>query len=198
VNRPSERADARRNRTRILAATRTLVAREGAEGLTVATVARAAGVGPATVVRRFGDKSGLLSALLDEEERDLQEDILRGRPPVGPGAPPGERIVAFLAALAALTDEHLELLFASETAKPGARFRTGAYSAWRQHLTLLLAEAGPELDAPVVADLLLAPLAAESFDHLRRRQGLPLRDVQAAQRRLAEGLLAGVTSIRST
>ncbi len=172
MNRPSERADARRNRTRILAATRTLVAREGAEGLTVATVARA--------------------------ERDLQEDILRGRPPVGPGAPPGERIVAFLAALAALTDEHLELLFASETAKPGARFRTGAYSAWRQHLTLLLAEAGPELDAPVVADLLLAPLAAESFDHLRRRQGLPLRDVQAAQRRLAEGLLAGVTSIRST
>jgi AcrR family transcriptional regulator len=186
---PPERADAARNRHRILEATRTLVDRHGAQSLTVAAVARAAGVGPATVIRRFGDKAGLLMALLDEQERELQDAMLRGPPPLGPGAPARERVCAFLDALVALTDANADILLASETGKAGARYRTGAYSAWRQHLALLLGEARPELDAPVAAHLLLAPLAAESYDQLRRIEQRPCSEIQAALRTIAAGTL---------
>jgi hypothetical protein len=60
---------------------------------------------------------------------------------------------------------NLDLVRMSETASPGARYRIGAYRFWRQHLDVLLHEAGyqPTL-AGVLAHALLAPLAA---DHLQ-------------------------------
>src|SRR5690349_25097027 len=97
---PVMREDAIRNRRKVLAAADRLVRRRGAEALTIAEVAAAAGVGNGTVIRRFGDKAGLLASLLGEHERRLQEEIIRGRPPLGPGAPPLERIEEFLARLA--------------------------------------------------------------------------------------------------
>jgi AcrR family transcriptional regulator len=194
---PAERADAARNRRRILEATRSLVDGHGAQSLTVAAVARAAGVGPATVIRRFGDKAGLLMALLDEQERELQEAMLRGPPPLGPGAPARERVYAFLDALVALTDANADILLASETVKAGARYRTGAYSVWRQHLALLLGEARPELDTRLVAHLLLAPLAAESYDQLRRVEQRSRGEIQAALRAVAAGALRDPAPVRS-
>lgn len=162
-----ERSDAAANRQRILAAARELCASHGPDRLTVAAVAEAAGVGKATLIRRFGDKAGLIYALLDEHERSLQEDILRGPPPLGPGAAPRERILAFLSALLELSLHNLQLLHASETAKAGSRYRTGAYDAWQQHLTLLLREAGASVDPATAAHLLLSPFAAESLAALR-------------------------------
>jgi AcrR family transcriptional regulator len=61
-------------------------------------VAREAGVGKGTVFRRFGDKAGLAAALLDERERELQEAMLSGPPPLGPGADDGARAEAFVRA----------------------------------------------------------------------------------------------------
>lgn len=162
------RADASRNEARILDAARRLVGERGARAVTIAQVATEAGVGNATVIRRFGDKAGLIAALLGGQERRLQEQIIRGRPPLGPGAPPLARIDAFLAALARLYASELELVYASETASPGARYRIGAYRAWQQHLALLGREARPDLDAELVAHVLLAPLAAESLAALPR------------------------------
>jgi AcrR family transcriptional regulator len=162
------RADASRNEARVLDAGRRLVERHGALAVTIAGVAEEAGVGKATVIRRFGDKAGLIAALLGDQERRLQDRILRGRPPLGPGAPPLDRIDAFLDALARLYVRELDLVYASETAKPGARYGIGAHHAWRQHLALLVREARPDLDADLVAHVLLAPLAAESLAALPR------------------------------
>jgi hypothetical protein len=61
-------------------------------------VARDAGVAKGTIFHRFGDRAGLALALLDEHERALQEQILRGPPPLGPGAPARERLPTFLGA----------------------------------------------------------------------------------------------------
>src|SRR5215217_7933273 len=105
-----ERADAARNRERVLAAARRLFADRGVRAVTMSDVAREAGVAKGTVFHRFGDRAGLALALVDEQERTLQERILRGSPPLGPGAPSRERLLAFLAALAALTVENRELL----------------------------------------------------------------------------------------
>ena len=55
-------------------------------------VAKAACVGTGTLYRRFGDRAGLAFALLDEQTRDFQNALIRGAPPLGPGAPASERL----------------------------------------------------------------------------------------------------------
>ncbi|CAM5438707.1 TetR/AcrR family transcriptional regulator [Streptomyces coeruleorubidus] len=59
------RADAERNRCRILAAARRLYAREGL-GVSMASIAREAGVGKATLSRRFATKEELVAAVFAE------------------------------------------------------------------------------------------------------------------------------------
>jgi AcrR family transcriptional regulator len=66
------RADAVRNRQRVLEATRTLLADSGAT-VTVEAIARKAGVGAATVVRSFGGKD----ALIDVAVAELLEPVIR-------------------------------------------------------------------------------------------------------------------------
>jgi AcrR family transcriptional regulator len=128
-------------------------------------VAAAAGVGKGTLFRRFGDKSGLAAALLNDRERKLQEAILRGPSPLGPGAKPDKRVAAFTMAYLDYALANLDLIRLSETASPGARYRIGAYRFWKQHLDILLREAGHQpAAAGLLAHALLAPLAA---DHLQ-------------------------------
>jgi hypothetical protein len=98
------------------------------------------------------------AARLDARERVLQEAILHGPPPLGPGAPPGERLTAFLDAYLDYLLEHLALVRISETAAPGARYRIGAYRFWHRHVAILL---GRSPDPDSAAHALLAPLAAE-------------------------------------
>jgi AcrR family transcriptional regulator len=180
-----ERADAARNRERVLAAARRLFAERGAGAVTIEEVARAAGVAKGTVFHRFGDRAGLALALLDEHERALQERILRGPPPLGPGAPPRERLLAFLAALAELTVEHRDLLLEVERAAPAARYRTGAYRAWLHHTVLLLDELRVKGDPALLANLLLAPLAADLVWHLREDERVSPDALAAALSELA-------------
>lgn len=166
---PRERADAARNRAAVLDAAADLFARHGVENVSMDAVAAAAGVGKGTLFRRFGDKAGLAVALLDARERDLQERILSGPPPLGPrpdgnwAADPAARLAAFVEAYLDYVLSHLDLVRMSETASPGARYRIGAYRFWHQHSSLLIAAARPECDADALAHALLAPLAA---DHL--------------------------------
>ncbi len=159
-----ERADAARNRLRVLAAAERLFAERGVGGVTMDEVAATAGVGKGTVYRRFVYKGGLAVALLDERERDLQQHILTGPPPLGPGADPADRLAAFVADYLAFVDRQLDLVLLSETSTPGARLRTGAHAFWRQHCRYLLREArAPHPD--LRADLLLASLAADQVRH---------------------------------
>ena len=94
-----ERADAARNRERILGAARRLFDERGAGSVSMDEIAEAAGVGKGTLFRRFGSRASLAAAVLSERERDFQEAIIRGEPPLGPGAPPLERLIAFGEAL---------------------------------------------------------------------------------------------------
>lgn len=122
---PKERADAARNRAAVLDAAARLFAERGVEAVSMDQVAAAAGVGKGTLFRRFGDKAGLAAALLDVRERVLQQAILAGPPPLGPGAPNTERAAAFVDAYLDYLLEHVALVRMSETASPGARYRIG-------------------------------------------------------------------------
>lgn len=185
---PPERVDAARNRRRILEAAAALFAARGAANVGMDEVAEAACVGKGTLYRRFGDRAGLALALLDERERRLQGDVLAGAPPLGPGAPPLDRLRAFLRALVCHVETNLDLFLLVERGLPGTRFHAGPYAFHRLHATLLVAEARPDLDAEALADALLAPLDAELVAHQCRDLGWPADRLAAALEELAGGL----------
>ncbi|MFI6496989.1 TetR/AcrR family transcriptional regulator [Nonomuraea typhae] len=167
----AERADAARNREKILGAAARLFAEKGVEAVSMDAIAAEAGVGKGTLFRRFGDKSGLAAALLDRRERELQEHILSGPPPLGPGAPAAERLAAFVAAYLDYLFAHLDLVRMSETASPGARYRIGAYRFWHRHVAILLAGARQDADADALAHLVLAAVGGELAGVLKEEYG---------------------------
>jgi AcrR family transcriptional regulator len=164
---PRERADAARNRARILEAAGALVAEQGIECVSMAAVARAASVGTGTLYRRFGDRAGLAFALLDEHTRDFQNALISGPPPLGPGAPARERLKAFGAGYLELLEEHADLMVA---AAPTPRDAEAVFALYTTHLAILLREAAPALDAQFTAESLLAMFAP--LQYVRLRHGL--------------------------
>ena len=189
---PCERADAARNRDRILCAAAQLF-EETADPNTVTmdAVAAAAGVGKGTVFRRFGDRAGLMRSLLDEHETAFQENAIRGEPPLGPGAPAVDRLVAFGHARFDLLERHGLMIAAAEASERGdARFDEPVYTFYRAHIAMLLREASPDCDADYVTEALLAPLAATMFRYQRWRRGMSLDRVKAAYEWLVRRLLA--------
>jgi AcrR family transcriptional regulator len=185
-----ERADAARNRARVLAAAQRLFAEHGATQVSMEDIACAAGVGKGTLYRRYPDRAALAVALLDDHERRLQQQLLTGPPPLGPGAPPAQRLAAFYTAMVDLLDQHLDLALAAETG--AARFRTGAYTFWWTHLRVLLRDAGVPDPGDVLADVLLAPLTGELYRHLRDR-GQPKQQLSTALADLAHRVLDATT-----
>ena len=105
----AERADAVRNRRHLLATAREMLAGEGADTLTMDALAQRAGLGKGTVFRRFGTRAGIFQALLDDDERAFQEQVLSGPPPLGPGAPPLDRLIAYGRARIGFLIEHREI-----------------------------------------------------------------------------------------
>ena len=181
-----ERVDAARNRARVLAAAEQVFAAKDARTVTMEDIARAAGVGRATLYRRYPDPASIAAALLDEHERQLQDQLLRGEPPLGPGATPSDRLAAFYNAMTALLEKHLHLVLGAEVGD--ARFATGAYGFWRAHVRALLAEDGvPEPEGLV--EVVLAPLAPEVYREQRRR-GLTRQQVADSLSWLSHRLLA--------
>src|SRR4029077_12640864 len=106
---PAERADAARNRRVLVTAAREMLAEQGADKLTMDGLAERAGLGKGTVFRRFGTRAGIFAALLDDDERDFQEQVLAGPPPLGPGAPASARLIAYGRARTAFLITHREI-----------------------------------------------------------------------------------------
>ncbi|MEU5183477.1 TetR/AcrR family transcriptional regulator [Streptomyces longwoodensis] len=171
------RADAARNRARLLDAAARLVAEHGAAGVTMEAVAAAANVGKGTVFRRFGDRTGLLTALLDHSEKKFQAAFLGGPPPLGPGAPPVERLRAFGCAMLRRSAEQLDLQLAAE---PSAdrRFASPPLRVLHGHVALLLRQAVPDADTELVAHTLMGYLNPVLIHHLTRQCGMPLERLE--------------------
>ena len=181
------RSDAELNRRRILAAAESLFACRGVEQVTMHDVAREAEVGVGTLYRRFGDRAGLALALLDDRERTFQEQLIRGLPPLGPGAPAHERLLAFGPAYLEFVEDHVELLAA---AQPPRVTLGGPFDVYRTHVLMLLREAAPAVDVEYAAETLLNALRASLHLELRRNRDWPLERLQDGWRALAAAWLA--------
>jgi len=186
---PRERADAAANRRKVLAAAAQLFTERGVDAVTMDEIAAAAGVGKGTVFRRFTDKSGLAAALIDERERRLQQRMLTGPPPLGPGSPAADRLDAFVRAYVTHLRGALDVIRLSETASPGARFRIGSYRLWHRHIEFLLQEIGV-VDPAYGADAILAVLAADLVSR-QRNDGM-------SWSRIAEGAAATSAHVSMT
>jgi AcrR family transcriptional regulator len=176
---PPERADAARNRRAVLDAAARLFQSRGVACVTMEAVAAEAGVGKGTVFRRFGDRASLARAVISEHESQLQEQMIRGEPPLGPGAPAHERLIAFGRAYLGFLEHHAELLLAAEGSQT-ARLTSQVYAMYRTHVAVLLDQAGCGARAPYLADVMMAPLAAPTFMYHRQVRGLSLEELQAA------------------
>jgi AcrR family transcriptional regulator len=160
---PAERGDAARNRGLLLDAARRLIAQHGADAVTMDDVASAAGVGKGTLFRRFGSRSGLMIVLLDEDEKVQQRAFMFGPPPLGPGAPPLERLIAYGRERLQFAWTHRALL--SDVGRdPQTRFNAPA-TLHHTHVRSLLTAAHTTGDLDVQTDALIALLDADYVTH---------------------------------
>src|SRR2546429_1931261 len=190
-----ERADAARNREAILCAAQRLVSERGVDAVTMDEVACAAGVGKGTLFRRFGDRNGLLRALLDERERAFQESFIRGPAPLGPGARAYERLIAYGERRLEEIEIQGELLAAAEAGAPGDRLAHRVYGAHRAHLRALLLEAAPDCDADYLADVLLGALTAELVLHQRHSREMSAERLKEGWISLVDGVLSSARAL---
>ena len=154
-----ERADAARNRRLLLAVAREMLAAEGADKLTMDALAERAGLGKGTVFRRFGTRAGIFQALLDDDERDFQGQVLSGPPPLGPGAPPLDRLIAYGRARIDFLIRHREIARAAldgrEPVPAGSRTPMS-----QVHIRFLIGRLGLAADLDVLATQLTGALDA--------------------------------------
>ncbi|MCL9792751.1 TetR/AcrR family transcriptional regulator [Frankia sp. AgKG'84/4] len=210
-----ERADATRNRRAILAATEDLLTRHRPEKITMEQIARAAGVGKGTVFHRFGSRGHLLMAVMQERAFALNESILSAPPPLGPGASAHERLYAFLDAVVEIVSRNKGLVAALGAALPSAgrsttdthcadlpdratksaepsHAATGearpVYDVWHSHISALIAEERADLDADLVAHVLLSSLHSDPI--LRLLENNEGHRLATALRAITTALLA--------
>ncbi|WP_327089471.1 TetR/AcrR family transcriptional regulator [Nonomuraea sp. NBC_01738] len=183
-----ERADAARNRQKIIDCANRMIAERGAAQLSLDEVAREACVGVGTVYRRFKDQAGLIFALIDEHERQFQAAFLSGPPPLGPGAPAGERVAAFLDAV---VDYHVAQLDLFVLLEKGAGGFNGPYRVRHTHLMTLLAELRPDADPRFLADALLAPVSAVLVNFQRTKRGMTVEHIKTEVGKLVEAVSRG-------
>lgn len=184
-----ERADAARNRQRILEAAERLFADRGVSCTSMDAIAAAAGVGKGTLFRRFGDRSSLALAVLDHTEQELQDAFLRGPAPLGPGAPPCRRLVAFGEAMLDNLELNGEILLDAEISGAGAYLRSAPHGVHWLHIRGLVLEARPDCDADYIADLLLGPLSPQLFNHQRGPREMDLEQLKSGYADLVNRLL---------
>jgi AcrR family transcriptional regulator len=188
-----ERADARRNRERILCATARLIEEKGIDCMSMDDVAAEAGVGKGTLYRRFGDRSSLLRALISEPEQAFQDSLIRGATPLGPGAPPDERLHAFGEGLLRFLDGHAIYIQAGELLGGSKRYGHPVYAFYRTHVSLLLRQATADGDSPAheyMVDALLGPLAAEPFLYQREMREMSVDEICAGWHALCDAVLS--------
>jgi AcrR family transcriptional regulator len=169
-----ERADAARNRERVLAAAARLLEEQRADCLTMDAVAAAAGVGKGTLFRRFDSREGLMGALLNRSETQWQASVMSGPPPLGPGAEPWDRLMAFGRSRLETTLLHADLI--RNAGRAGTR-SFAAYSFAMAHVRHLLAGLGVEGDLPLLAVALMAPLELPILDQQVTVEGLDVERV---------------------
>jgi len=184
---PRERSDAARNRVALLEAAKGLVDHCGVEAVTMEAVAEAAGVGKGTVFRRFGSRAGLMAALLDQTESDWQAAVIGGPPPLGPGAPPRDRLLAFGRSR---LEQNLRGSALIRAASDAPRRNYAVYSFAATHVRYLLDQLDVAGDIALLATALMAPFEVPILDQQIEIERMDVDRIYAAWADVADRIIA--------
>jgi AcrR family transcriptional regulator len=178
------RADAQRNLERILEAARAVFAEEGLEA-SVADVAERAGVGTATIFRRFPAKDDLVAAML---ERELEAVVARAQAAADADDPAAAIAEFFSVAVEAFIGDRCfcEASGGDLFARPRMQKLVGEVTAAVQQLLRRAQEVGA-IRRDVVAEDIAFLINAVGHAGLRLEQTAP-----GAWRRYVEIVLAGL------
>lgn len=180
-----ERADAAKNRQRILVAVRRLLDDKPFEDIKMQDVAKAAGVGQGTLYRRFANKSELSEALFAEDLDVFREHTEQHLEDGAQDTSALERLEWLVAQKIRFIDAHLQLFLASHESVGSARFDCFKkdHHLWMvERVRALLSEAqgGGETDLCDVAfatDALLAAFSPPLLAYQRQELGFSLERV---------------------
>jgi AcrR family transcriptional regulator len=184
------RADAQRNRRRLLETAQHLFATGQFEAATMSEIAQMAGVGKGTLYRHFSDKSALCHALLDEAMHDFQARTLTQlhRPDT-----PLEKLSWFLCEVVLYVDRNRLLLSeAAEQGRQAQMLRHPAHIWWRQTIVGLLNQIPYRGDTDYTADMLYIMLDVQTLRFQRDIQGYPLERILAALQHVVTQLVQPV------
>lgn len=192
----AERSDAAANRKRILQVAEALFAEHGVNEVNMADIAKAAQVGQGTLYRRFANKSELCLALLDTQMADFQNRVIaQFGQMMRAGQPNLQRLEWFLDALVHFNERHFPLLCVARRDIPIDDNMRSQPWIWQQMTVRGLlqgaARAGEirpevarELDVPIMANLLLAPMHPEIYRGLKEEAGNDLSRISAGLQHL--------------
>ncbi|MFD9725590.1 TetR/AcrR family transcriptional regulator [Streptomyces sp. NPDC059072] len=161
----AERADAVRNREAVLAAADALFAASGSpHSVSMDEIAVAAGVGKGTLFRRFGDRAGLIGAVIASRLEPLRLAVREAREATG--STPRQRVRDLLDASLRFKIENRNLMAAAEDAGIGSPYEAEHYGWWHEMLRDQLEAVPGVRDADFTAHALLAAIRADLVAHL--------------------------------
>ncbi|WP_406187046.1 TetR/AcrR family transcriptional regulator [Streptomyces sp. NBC_01006] len=160
-----ERADAQRNREAVLAAADALFAASSSpHSVSMDDIAAAAGVGKGTLFRRFGDRAGLIGAVIASRLEPLHHAVREAQDAAG--SSPRERVLRLLDASLRFKVENRNLMSAAEDAGVSSPYQAEHYGWWHGMLRAALDEVPGVHNADFTAHALLAAIRADLVAHL--------------------------------
>ena len=167
INSPSTtRADAIRNHALLLETARNLFNQHGVDAVTMSQVAQAAGVGKGTLYRHFENKMALCFALLDRDQRELQEDTLRY---LRQNIPPYNQLRWFLEQAARFVIRNEALLSGFDVSPETVSLEHPAHFWWRQTIRMLLQKLAVTGDVDYLSDSLYTLLHVDVIRFQRNK-----------------------------
>ncbi|MCY0921057.1 MULTISPECIES: TetR/AcrR family transcriptional regulator [unclassified Streptomyces] len=175
----TERADALRNREAVLAAADALFAASGSpQSVSMDDIAAAAGVGKGTLFRRFGDRAGLIGAVIASRLEPLRHAVREAQD--APGSSPRQRVSDLLDASLRFKIENRNLMTAAEDAGLSSPYRAEHYGWWHEVLRTALDQVPGVRDADFTAHALLAAIRADLVAHLIDEQGVDAEGLRSS------------------
>lgn len=140
-------------------------------------VAAAAGVGKGTVFRAFGDRTGLLRAVMAQRSADLVRAIETEAPPFEKHLTGPARVSAVLDALLDFKLGNRQLFLALDQVASGSPYQAENYGWWHELIAASL-EKSAASDARFLAHALLATVRSDLLEHLLTEEALTAAEVK--------------------
>ncbi|MFJ1531116.1 TetR/AcrR family transcriptional regulator [Streptomyces mirabilis] len=182
----TERADALRNREAVLAAADALFAASSSpHSVSMDDIAAAAGVGKGTLFRRFGDRAGLIGAVIAsrlDPVREAQDAA---------GSSPRQRVLDLLDASLRFKIENRNLMTAAEDAGFSSPYQAEHYGWWHEVLRAALEQVPGVHNADFTAHALLAAIRADLVAHLIDDQKMTPEGLRSSLAAYIDNVLGG-------